>query len=165
MHFTHFAKSAAASLLFMLGFVLPAHAQNNKPISSGTWYEDRAIFSNGSNILTLTFAQAPTDKFLNITNVACDIETSLGYVLGRVALGASTSSGGSGDLGRSQSIRGASPPEISVSTRYYSIVTQPYLKLGPGRFPFIQISIAIQTTGATASLLGDCVIVGNLTDN
>jgi hypothetical protein len=42
MLFPRFAQSAAAFALLIIGFVMPAHAQNNKQIISGTWYEDRA---------------------------------------------------------------------------------------------------------------------------
>jgi hypothetical protein len=42
MLFSRFAQSAAALLLVTVGFAAPAHAQQNKQIISGTWYEDRA---------------------------------------------------------------------------------------------------------------------------
>lgn len=163
MYFNRFAQSVA--LLFSLVcFALPAQAQNNKPIVSGAWYEDRA-FNSGSGIVFLSFAQAPTNKFLNITHVACIVVTSTGLVLGQVTLGGSSTNGASGDLGRGQEIRGNATVEIGSSGRYYSIVTESYLKLGPGRYPFIYFLGAQGATGSGNSISVDCTIVGNLSDN
>jgi hypothetical protein len=159
-----FARLAATLLFSLIAYQGTAHAQNNKPIRSGNWYEDRAS-SSGSYTVNLNFAQGPSDKLLNITRVSCDVYTPLALVLAHVSLGGSTASG-SGDLGRSQSIRGVSSPEISSSTRYYSIVTDSYLKLGPGRYPFIQFATAASGVGPTASnVVADCTIVGNLSDD
>ena len=74
MRFTRSAKAAAASLIFGLAFAAPAHAQNNKQIISGTYYEDQATNPgvSGQNA-TLTFTQTPANKFVNVTHVACDL--------------------------------------------------------------------------------------------
>jgi hypothetical protein len=164
MHFSRFAQSAAALALLTIGFAAPAHAQNNKPIISGTWYEDRATNTGNSSDLALTFAQTPPDKFLNITNVSCEMGVSSTQALAYVRLYAGTSSGAS-DLGRPSSIRGNVSPETTGNgtTKFYSIVTnQIYYKMSAGRFPSISISTAyISSPFVSAS----CVIVGNLTDD
>ena len=165
MRFAELAKITTALLLFAFVLAMPAHAQNNKPVRSGNWYEDRASLNLSTNMVTLSFAQAPADKFLNITHVACDIETALGWVLAHTAVGGSTTSGAAGDLGRSQSIRGAAAAEVSQSFRYYSVVTDTFLKLGPGRFPFISISAASVVNAGPAQIIADCTIVGNLSDD
>ena len=76
MRFSKFAKCAAALVLLALVFAGPAHAQNNKPIVSGTWYEDRATVVVVNNYkAVLTFAQTPADKLLDVTHVTCAIAT------------------------------------------------------------------------------------------
>src|SRR5262249_27527843 len=112
--------------------------------------------------LVLTFAQSPTDKFLNITNIACDIQLSSSQVLQQVTLFVGTSSGNN-DLFRPMSIRGNAIPEIQGNDKTYSIVTnQIFFKVGPGRFPSIDI---FTTSAASPLVVANCVIVGNLTDN
>jgi|EndMetStandDraft_6_1072998.scaffolds.fasta_scaffold06014_6 hypothetical protein len=165
MRFAEFAKIVAALLLLAIVFAAPAHAQNNKPVRSGTWYEDRASAMISNNMLTLWFAQAPTDKVLNITHVACDIHTALGWVLAHTTIGGSTNNGPSGDLGRTQTIRGSAEAEVSVSFRYYSVIADTFLKLGPGRFPFITITSASTANASPFQVSADCVIVGNLSDD
>ncbi|MGW1422393.1 hypothetical protein ACWAT4_20010 [Bradyrhizobium manausense] len=165
MRFAEFAKVIPALLGFLLVFAAPVQAQNNKPVRSGNWYEDRASINIGGNLATLWFAQAPADKFLNITHVACDIETALGWMLGRTSVGGSTTNGMAGDLGRSQSIRGTVEAEVSISFRYYSVVTDTFLKLGPGRFPFISITSASAPNASPSQVIADCTIVGNLSDD
>jgi hypothetical protein len=163
MLFSRFAQSAAALLLLTIGFAAPAHAQNNKQIISGTWYEDRAIAGNSSSdTLTLTFAQTPTNQFLNITNVACLVQVNSIQVVQGIELLAGTTTGAN-DLNRPYEIKGNVTPETSGGAKFYSIVTnQVFYKFGPGRFPSIEI-----VTGSTGafSIAGNCVIVGNLTDN
>jgi hypothetical protein len=163
MRFSHFAQSAAALLLLSIGFAAPVHAQINKPITSGTWYEDRATASSSSNLTVLTFAQTPTNQFLNVTNVSCSVSVASDQVVTNMSLYAGTTSGAN-DLGRPYSILGNATPVTTPSTvKYFSIVTnQIYYKFGPGRFPTIEIDL--QSTGP-ASVAGNCVIVGNLTDN
>jgi hypothetical protein len=159
---TMFFKSAATLFLLTVGFAAPAHAQLNKQIISGTWYEDRAAATNPSSTLTLTFAQTPTNQFLNITNVACTVVVDTTQAMSQITLFGGTTSGAN-DLGRSYSLKGSATPETAGSAKYYSIVTnQVYYKFGPGRFPSIEIDT--QTTG-TNSIIANCVIVGNLTDN
>jgi hypothetical protein len=161
MLFFRFAQSAAALLLLTVGFSAPAHAQNNKQIISGTFYEDRA---NGAanSILVLTFAQTPANQFLNVTNVSCSVTVASAQVITAMTLYAGTTSGAN-DLGRPYSIKGSAAPETINTSKYYSIVTnQVYFKFGPGRFPTIEIDT--QSTGQI-SISADCVIVGNLTDS
>jgi hypothetical protein len=163
MLFFRFAQSAVALFLLIVGFAAPVYAQQNKPITSGTFYEDRASGAISSTGLVLTFAQSPTNKFLNITDIACEIAVSSQQVLAQANFAAGTTSGAA-DLGRSYSIRGNAIPETTSANRYYSIVTnQIYYKMGPGRYP--SISFAAFATAGTGTITADCVIVGNLTDN
>jgi hypothetical protein len=159
-----FAQSAVASLLLTIGLAAPVHAQQNKQIISGTWYEDRATGTNNStNILVLSFAQTPTNQFLNVTNVSCSISLSNVQGLLGMFLEVGTTSGNS-DLGRSYSIRGNATFEtVGGGEKFYSIVTnQVFFKMGPGRFPTIEIDT--QSTGVFSSE-ATCVIVGNLSDS
>jgi hypothetical protein len=165
MLFSRFAQSAAALALLTFGLAAPAHAQNNKQIISGTWYEDRAAVGNGGNssLLLVTFAQTPANQFLNVTNVSCNVSVNSGQVITLMNLNAGTTSG-QNDLGRPYSILGNVIPQTSGSFKYYSIVTnQIFFKFGPGRFPSIEIDS--QTTGGSFSTFANCVIVGNLSDN
>jgi hypothetical protein len=146
-----------------VGFVAPARAQSNQPITSGTFYEDRATFSVGGNVLNLTFAQTPANQFLNVTNVSCSVWTSSQAVISRITLRAGTSIAAD-DLNREYSIKGNPTPEIDPSdnNKYYSIVTnQVFFKFGPGRYPSIQFLASAGGSGINAQ----CVIVGNLTAN
>jgi hypothetical protein len=160
--FSRTVKSAAALALLIIGFAAPAHAQNNKQIISGTWYEDRAFGGNSTNTLVLTFAQTPTSQFLNITNVSCIVQVDSAQALISMFLTAGTTSGAE-DLGRPYSVKGSAVPETSGAFKWYSIVQNGiFYKFGPGRFP----SIEIDTTSTGSSLISaDCVIVGNLTDS
>jgi len=159
MFFSRFAQSTAALFLLTVGLVGPAHAQQNLQIISGTWYEDRAE-GTASFGLRLTFAQTPANQFLNVTNVACNVQVSSNQVINAVTLYAGTTSGGD-DLGRYYEIKGNTTPETSAGLKFYSIVTnQVYFKFGPGRFPTIEID-----TASTGSILASCTIVGNLTNN
>ena len=163
MRFAKFAKYAAVLVLFALVFAAPTYAQNNKPIISGTWYEDRASQSLAVSGTLLTFAQTPANKFLDITHVMCQISTYPTQFLAIVTLNAGSTSG-STDLGRPMSIRGNATFETSVSTKYYSLVNDQIIyKFGPGRYPSINISTAFNS-GSTY-LSADCVIVGELKDN
>lgn len=160
MRFANYARCAAALLLFALAFAGPARAQNNKPISSGTWYEDRASVSNSSYYAAPAFAQIPADKFLDITHVTCTIRVESGQNLTTVYLYAGSTSG-SADLGRPMSIRGNTTFEAANSGKYYSLVTDQILyKFGPGRYP----SIFVQADSG-GQIFVDCVIVGELKDN
>ena len=167
MRFAANVKSLAVILLFALASAAPAHAQNNaqfnKPIISGTWYEDRATVVVVNNYkAVLTFAQTPANKFLDVTHVTCAIATKPTQILSEVSLfGGSTS--GSADLGRPMTIRGNTTFEASSTYKFYSLVTDQILyKFGPGRYP--SIAIYTETTGSY-SIQGDCVIVGELKDN
>jgi hypothetical protein len=162
MLFPRFAQSAAALTLLTIGFAAPAHAQNNKQIISGTWYEDRAnAFGSGNGTVTLTYTQTPANQFLNITNVSCFVEVNSTQVVSSVTLFAGTTSGAN-DLGRPYYVRGTATPEIAGS-KFYSIVTnQVFYKFGPGRFPSIEIDAPSSSTSATTA---SCIIVGNLTDS
>ena len=163
MRFARLAEFAAALLPFALAFAAPVHAQSNKPIISGTWYEDRASLSLSSSSVVLTFAQTPADKFLDVTHVACEILTLPAQYLAIVSLNAGSTSG-STDLGRPMSIRGNTTFEASNSTKYYSLVNDQILyKFGPGRFPSIRIGTAYNSGNASVS--ANCVIVGELKDN
>jgi hypothetical protein len=164
MHFSRLAQSTVALFLLIAGVTAPALAQNNKPITSGTFYEDRASNTVNSSDLALTFAQSPAGKFLNVTNVSCEISVSSTQALAFVNLTVGTSTG-AGDLGRPYSIRGNVSPETTGNgtSKYYSIVTnQIYYKMGPGRFPSIVISTAYTSSPVVSA---NCTIVGNLTDN
>jgi hypothetical protein len=163
MLFPRFAQSAAALALLTIGFAAPAHAQSNKQIISGTWYEDRATANiNDGMELILKFAQTPTNQFLNITNVACEIAMAPEQAMSTMYLEAGTTPGND-DLGRDYSLKGSAIPETVGPNKYYSIVTnQIYFKFGPGRFPAIKIDTA---SGGAFSISAACVIVGNLTDN
>jgi hypothetical protein len=156
-------KSAATLVLLIIGFAAPAHAQNNKQIISGTWYEDRASITGASaSTLTLTFTQTPTNQFLNITNVSCFVDMSSAQVIAAMSLLAGTTSGAS-DLDRVYNIRGNATFETQNSVKYYSIVQNGiFYKFGPGRFPSIFINAP--STGSSV-ISADCVIVGTLTDN
>jgi hypothetical protein len=162
MLFSRFTQSAVALALLTIGFAAPVHAQNNKQIISGTWYEDRAIGGNNAAALTLTFTQTPSDKFLNITNISCNVTTSSGQIIDAMNLFAGTTSGNN-DLNRPYEIRGSAIPETSGTSKSYSIVTnQVFFKFGPGRFP----SILIETVSSgSLETIGKCVIVGNLSDS
>jgi hypothetical protein len=163
MRFASLAEFAAALLLFALAFAAPAHAQNNKPIISGNWYEDRATQSVGSSATLLSFAQTPANKFLDITHVACTIFTLPTQVLATVTLNAGSTYGAT-DLGRPMSIRGNTTSEASPSTKYYSVVNDQIIyKFGPGRYPTIGVSTAYN--GGAATVYAECVIVGELKDN
>jgi hypothetical protein len=163
MLFPRFAQSAAALALLTVGFAAPAYAQNNKQIISGTWYEDRAAASNtSSGQLLLTFTQTPTNQFLNITNVACDVQVASSQVMTDMFLNAGQTSGVA-DLGRPYPVKGPATFETIGSQKFYSIVTnQVYFKFGPGRYPSININTL--TSGSTV-IIASCTIVGNLTDN
>jgi hypothetical protein len=162
MLFPRLVQSAAALFLLTIGFAAPAHAQNNKQIISGTWYEDRAANSVNFTDLTLTFAQTPSNQFLNITNVSCNVTVNATQSIVAMDLIAGTSSGGA-ELGRQYEIKGNVAPETLAGSKVYSIVTnQIYFKFGPGRFPSISI---VAGSTSSASVNASCVIVGNLTDN
>jgi hypothetical protein len=162
MRFSRFAQFAAALALSTIGFAAPVLAQNNKQIISGTWYEDRASANASLGELRLTFAQTPTNQFLNITNVSCNITLTASQVMSGLTLFAGTTSGAA-DLGRTYEVKGNVTPETLDNFRLYSIVTnQVFFKYGPGRFPSIQIDSL--TTG-TSSVSANCTIVGNLTDS
>jgi hypothetical protein len=162
MLYYRFAKSAAALLLLTIGFAAPVHAQANKQIISGTWYEDRASAENGTADLTLTFAQTPSDKYLNITNVSCNVNVKSTQVLDEVYLQAGTTSG-LADIARPYEIKGNVTPETSSGFKFYSIVQNGiFYKFGPGRFPSILFD-AIST--GLSNIQANCTIVGNLTDN
>jgi hypothetical protein len=124
MLFSRLTQSAAALALLTIGFAAPAHAQNNKQIISGTWYEDRATGNSSSDTLTLTFTQTPTNQFLNITNVSCFVQVNSTQIIELMELDAGTTSGAV-DLGRFYEIKGSNTPEISGSTKFYSIVIRP----------------------------------------
>jgi hypothetical protein len=164
MLFSRFAQSAAALALLTIGLAAPVHAQFNKQIISGTWYEDRAVAANsGNGTLILTFAQTPTNQFLNVTNVSCSVNVLSVQVIAEMTLNAGTTSG-TEDIGRPYEIKGNVTPETIASNKFYSIVTnQVFYKFGPGRFPSIEID-TISSTGPT-SIEARCTIVGNLTDN
>lgn len=156
---------AIALLLLSVSIAAPGWAQNNKQIISGTWYEDQAATpSVASGTATLTFAQTPANKFLNITHVACDIFVNSGQVLVLVRLQVGTSPGAS-DLGRSYPIKSTpNAPEAVLGVKLYSVVTdQIFYKIGPGRFPSIYIT-SLANSGS--SLINpNCFIVGNLSDD
>jgi hypothetical protein len=162
MLFPRLAQSAAALFLLTIGFAAPAHAQNNKQLISGTWYEDRASAQNTSSPLVLTFAQTPSNQFVNITNVSCAIGVTSAQIIFGMSLLAGTTSG-QDDLGRPYSVLGAATTQTTSTAKYYSIVQNGiFYKFGPGRFPSIEID-----TISSGSLFteANCVMVGNLTDN
>jgi hypothetical protein len=163
MLFSRFAQSAAALALLTISFAAPAHAQANKQIISGTWYEDRAASISNDIALTLTFAQTPTNQFLNVTNVSCNVAVNSAQIINEMVLIAGTTSGTS-DLGRQYEIKGNVTPETLGGFKIYSIVTnQIFYKFGPGRFP--SIFIVAPSTSSSSSITASCVIVGNLTEN
>lgn len=53
----------------------------------------------------------------------------------------------------------------SSLARYYSIVADSYLKLGPGRYPFIIVQGIYPASPSSPFINADCVIVGDLSDN
>jgi hypothetical protein len=163
MLFSRTVKSVAALLLLTIGLAVPVHAQTNKQIISGTWYEDRASQPTvSSDQLILTFAQTPTNQFLNITNVSCNVTVVSTAAITSMLLVAGTTSGAD-DLGRFYEIKGGGIPEIVSGGKIYSIVTnQVFYKYGPGRFPSIVINTA---SPGSLSITASCVIVGNLTDS
>ncbi|MBR0685316.1 hypothetical protein JQ594_05275 [Bradyrhizobium manausense] len=163
MSFSRFVQAAAVSLLLIGAFALPAHAQANNPIRSGNFYEDRALGTSNSLVLLLTFAQSPTDKFLNITNVSCKVTLNTStQVLTDAFINVGTSRGAN-DLNRTYSILGNTVQRVVNSQSLYSITAdQIFYKVGPGRWPSIEIDAGSATGGVFVS---SCVIVGNLTDN
>jgi hypothetical protein len=166
MLFPRFAQSAAALVLLTIGLAAPAHAQNNKQIISGTWYEDRAVGNNSSpNFLLLNFTQTPANQFLNITNVSCNVTVPSAAVINAVTLIAGSTSGAE-NLGRPYEIKGNVTPETSGSSKYYSIVQNGiFYKFGPGRFPTIEIDAQSTSALSIGAIGANCVIVGNLTEN
>src|SRR5262249_33559098 len=111
----------------------------------------------------LTFAQSPADKFLNVTNIACDIRTSTAQVLSFVNLVLGTTFN---DLSRPMPIRGSVIPVTELSTNTYSIVTnQIFFKMGPSRFPSVAIQTSAPLSNPNNIVESTCVIVGHLTDN
>jgi hypothetical protein len=150
-------------VLLTIGLAAPAHAQNNKQIISGTWYEDRASgVTSTDETFTLTFAQTPANQFVNITNVSCYLTLFSTQALTGAFLYAEATPG-TNTLGRPYNIRGNVTPETISSTKFYSIVQNGiFYKVGPSRFPAIEIDT--QTTGAQATNV-NCTIVGNLTEN
>jgi hypothetical protein len=97
-----------ALALLTVGFAAPAHAQSNKQIISGAFYEDRAFFDSFNPSFAVTFAQTPTNQFLNITNVSCSIIVGSSQIVSALFLEAGTTSGAN-DLGRPYSILETSP--------------------------------------------------------
>ena len=168
MRFAANVKSLAVILLFALASAAPAHAQHNKQIISGTWYEDRAYGSSypGTDLF-LTFTQTPANKFLNITLVSCSISSYTSQILADVILHVGTQSGTT-DMGRPQSVRGpastaSNQPGLSNS---YSVVTPTYYKVGPGRFPGLEIYAPYGSSSNSGAFTNaNCTIVGNLSDN
>ncbi|MBR0720709.1 hypothetical protein [Bradyrhizobium manausense] len=164
MYSVRIAKFAVTLLLFTIALAAQAHAQNNKQIISGTFYEDRATNAANSTLLFLTFLQSPANKYLNITNVSCRIFTGSQQVLEDVTLFVGTTSGND-DLGRDYSVRGNVSPQTLTNASFYSIVTnQIYYKMGPGRFPTVRIDAGV-ATNIQVIIEASCVLVGNLTDN
>lgn len=165
MRFAPAVKCPAAVLLFALASAAPAHAQQNKQIISGTWYEDRAFgFGNPNNDLLLTFTQTPANKFLNITLVTCSITSYNNQLLADVILQTGTQSGYT-DTARPQSVRGAASTQTGIYN-YYSVVTQTYYKVGPGRFPGLEIQAPYSAVSNTSAFINaHCTIVGELSDN
>jgi hypothetical protein len=162
MLFSRFAQSAAAFVLLTIGVAAPAQAQQNKQIISGTFYEDRAATTSSDTGFILTFAQTPSNQFLNITNISCQVSVTSATTVIAMGIYAGTISGAN-DLGRQYSILGTVSPQTISNTKYYSVVTnQVYYKFGPGRFPTIEID-TLSTGSFSAG--AQCVIVGNLTDS
>jgi hypothetical protein len=118
--------------------------------------------SIASNI-SLTFAQTPTNQFLNITNISCIIQVASDQSIYAITLQAGTASGVV-DLGRPYSLMGSLNLQ-TVGNKYYSILTnQVFFKFGPGRFPTIEIDSSFPNGGSVLTN-AQCTIVGNLTDN
>ena len=163
MRFAQFVQSATLLLLFAVGLAMPAHAQANKPIISGTWYEDRASGFTANNQILLTLAQTPANKLLNITHVACTINTKSTQALLAVDLDVGSTSG-SVDLFRPYPIRGNVSPQVTNSTNSWSVVTDRiFYKVGPGRYP--SINILTSSDGASYAINATCIIVGELSDS
>ena len=169
MRFAPAVKSLAVILLFALASAAPAHAQHNKQIISGTWYEDRAFSSSSPATDTfLTFTQTPANKFLNITLVSCSISSLSNQILADVILQVGSETA---DMGRPQSVRGAASTASNLPgfTNYYSVVSQTYYKVGPGRFPGLQILAPYASSSGSGGYVNfvtaNCTIVGNLSDN
>jgi hypothetical protein len=165
MLFPHFAQTAAALVLLIIGFAAPAHAQNNKQVISGTYYEDRASTSTSVNAtsVALTFTQTPANQFMNITNVSCSAQTANPQIVQAWILELGSTPGGS-DLGRFYVLQGGVPePEAAAdgSKWYSAVVNQMFYKVGSGRFP--SITVLAPSNGSTSLSVG-CVIVGTLTD-
>jgi hypothetical protein len=145
-----------------IGFAAPAHAQQNKQIISGTWYEDRAQVAGTAADATLTFTQTPSNQFLNITNVSCIVETTSPQVLANATLQAGTAPG-IFDLGRPYVIMGNSTPQTFGGLTYTPIVQNGiFYKFGPGRFPSI---FFFMNPALASSFSIECAIVGTLTDS
>jgi hypothetical protein len=164
MLFSRFAQTAAALLLLTIGLAAPAHAQNNQPIRSGNYYIDQAAQTVSDFSVNLTFAQTPTDKFTNITNISCATFTKAPQIVQAVYLFVGSTSGVN-DLGRFYQIGGSVPsPEVAAdgSKQYTVNVNGMNFKLGPGRYPTIHVTAP---TSGTASITSNCVITANLTDN
>jgi hypothetical protein len=164
MLFSRFTQSAAALALLTIGFAAPACAQNNKQVISGTWFEDRASNSVNAQNLYLTFAQAPTDKFLNITRVSCAITATSNMVMLDVMVSGGTAPNQASDVNRPQYLAVNLPVESFSTQKYYTLNQQTYLKLGPGRYPSVSINAVVTTSGAI-NINASCAIVGDLSDD
>jgi hypothetical protein len=168
MCFSGFAKLATTLVLATVGCVASADAQSNKPIRSGTWYEDQALNNVSSSAATsflLTFAQTPTDKFLNVTNVSCLVQINPELALRTLTLFVGTTSGAT-DLGRGYNIRPNGPGDTVGLVKVYSVVTgEVFFKMGAGRYPSIIANSEVVSGSATPHVILGCTIVGNLTDN
>lgn len=165
MHFARFVQFAAA-LVLTLGFAASAHAQNNLPIRTGNYYIDQAATTASGSSLILTFAQTPTDKFLNITNISCAAIIKSPQIVQGWFLAVGTTLGAN-DLGRLYAIQGSvPPPEVASdgSKIYSAIINGMLFKLGPGRYPSIIVN-APSNGNNNPNINADCVITGNLTDN
>lgn len=166
MRFARLSQLAAALVLLTVGVAAPAYAQQNKPIRSGNWYEDRANDSIGSSQLTLKFAQTPIDKFLNVTHVDCRIATLSNQVITNVYLSGGTTFG-SDDLNRPHYLIGDLNTQATVGGSTISGLTTNavYMKYGPGRYPSVVIWTDLFTSGNGNIVNASCSIVGDLSDN
>ncbi|MBR0686769.1 hypothetical protein JQ612_31560 [Bradyrhizobium manausense] len=165
MRFSRFAQFAATLFLFAIALTAPGHAQGNKQIISGTYYEDRASHvSSGNSMITLTLTQTPTNKFVNITNVSCIVATfaSQAFPYGQLQLGTAP---GQNDIGRTYTLRGISPIPNAGGYNFYSVgVDGMFFKIGPGRFPSIALYSTVPSSGGLY-LWGDCTVTGTLSDS
>ncbi|MBV8850874.1 MAG: hypothetical protein JOZ16_14965 [Methylobacteriaceae bacterium] len=152
------AMSFVMSVLPLFGAADISHAQNNNPARSGTYYEDQAAgTTTSSSILYLSFAQLPSDKNFNLSNVGCLIRST--PAITQIYMKVGTTSGGQ-DLQRIAPISFTNVV-VDLSEHIYSFNSSLYFKIGKSRFP----TLLIDSASGTPYIGATCTINGTLSDD